>query len=1018
MKGGALLAFLGLWLFFGVAGAVEVTILPGNTESFELRSIPIPGGETTTLYVITGSPVRLRVDGDLIIAERIEFDVTNRLMRIIGAGSVSYDDVSTKGRNYLLDLKSSELNFKDVFIFTKPLDVKGLQATRQPGQIDITGAAFSPCSRCQQDVQDYRFTAERMNLYPGDRLVAFNVTVYIRDLPSFFLPLMVVPLGPPDRQPRFEITRGSETQQAEVALDWPYVFGPNALGTVSLRYYADVAPNQSSSWTENVLGGTVQENYLGGGFEHRFYTARGQGNLDFFYTPSFEDRFDPTIKTLDQVDLSFGYETEEELDGLRPQILIERDDASNQRILNLTASLEQGYSDFDFRAVTQTYFDLDAGDANQTPSYSEGEGALRTYGQVSAEQSGDLTLSVGPFSLTGLRLELGAYEDYANASNPSATSSPISINNTPVIRSGRLVGGQTLTLEAFSPFSGASIAGSTSFLGSYYTTTNDDSDLERLIDWDTALGFDQTFEGGTLGLDYSRTLTQGETPFAFDAQTPSTLTNLDSSLTYTPYDWLELSVDETYTFENSREPQDVGAGPIETRLGFFNNLDWIDATLEQRFDVQEGDPGLLGASVTLTTPDAALGGSLTLRGIYDLSHLPPQDDALPDLVPINESQYDILAEASYGLYGGLDVAFGFDYNADPDALDTYYSSSYAESVFNVDTSGSVAVGESLYKPLEVGLTLGSISEGDGVPGLRAAARRDINDGTMQSLVFEAEAQAGPLEFSADQTFDFVNLDASDSEFTVTYPDIVELSGVGFWLLPPSLFGLEPDPSDPVSYSLSLSDLTFQDTEKLYELTYETTYGPFSTYDGLAGLGFSNTALTAQLNVPFGYLGTGLGPLGFGVKFGSALAIADDAIPQTYLSSADMTLTTDFFSRFALQGALAYDATPDGLGGLGSQSLGFTNFGATVRLWDDLYFSAVLDDTWEFINPTLSGPSATTPYNFQPIFYLTLDRCCWAFYVAYNTANGSLTLTLGYPGSEQGATGAFNTGLYLPRREFE
>lgn len=1024
MKTALRFAFLFL-LVFGGARAATVEVI--ETDSLEMRTIPIPGGQTTTLYVFTGSPVRIRVDGDLIIAERIEFDSTNRLMRIIGAGNVSYDDVATQGRNYLLDLSSGELNFKDVLIFTKPLDVKGIQATRQPGQIDITGGAFSPCSRCGQDVQDYRFTAERMNLYPGDRLVAFDVTVYIRDLPSFFLPLMVVPLGPPDRQPRFSITRGSDTVRAEVALDWPYVFGPNALGTVSLRYYADVDQNASNSWTENVLGGTIKQNYFGGGFEHRFYTERGRGNLDFFYTPSFVDTFDDTSKTLDEVELTFGYETEEELDGLKPEILLERDDASNQRILNLTARLSGTYSGFDMSVVTQTYFDLDQslGETNDTPSYAESEGALRTYAQVSAEQSDDLTLSVGPFSVSGLVFELGAYEDYANLSNPSSASSPIYINDAPVIRSGRLVGGQTLTLDTFSPFSGASVSGSTSFLGQYYTTVNDNGEIERLIDWDTVLGFDQTFDGGTFGLDYNRTLIQGETPFAFDSQTPSTNTDLASSFSYAPLDWLELGIEETYTFEDSRDDTEIGAGPIETRIDFFDSADWFSATLEQRYDVQEGDPGLLGAGATFRTPDAALEGSLTLRGVYDLANLPPGDRAPLDLTPINESQYDVLAEANYDLYAGLDVAFGFDNNADPDDFFTSYSSSYSSSIFDTDSVDSQFQGEPRYKPLEVGLTFGSIDEGDGVPGLRAAASRDINDGTMRSVEFEAEAQAGPLEFGARQAFDFPDGDASDlsdlgssnSSFTISYPDIIELQGVGFRLLPPSLFGLTSDALDTVTYGLSLTDLTRQDTEKLYELRYETTYGPFTAFDAVERSGFNNTELMALVNVPLGYLSTGIGPLGFGVDFASTLAIADDLLPQTYLSSADLTLTTDFFSVFALQGTLAYDALSDGSAGLSSQTLGFDDFGGTVRLWDDLYFSAILDDTWEFINPIL-GQDGNTPYNFQPIFYLTLDRCCWAFYAAYNTYNGSLTLTLGYPGSDSGLTSAFSTGLVLPRREYE
>lgn len=1019
------LAFFLLLSFSGAAQAVEVKVLESDT--IEMRNLQIPGGDSTVLYIFTGSPVRLEVDGDLIIAERIEFDNASRMLRIIGAGDVSYDDVATKGRNYLLDMGSGDLAFEDVFIFTEPLDVKGVQAIRQPGQIDVTAGAFSPCSRCAQDVQDYRFTAERMNLYPGDRLVAFNVTVYIRDLPSFFLPLMVVPLGPADRQPRLQIQRGSETERAEVALDWPYVFGANALGTVSLRYFADVDPGLSSNWAENVFGGTIIQNYFGGGFEHRFYTERGQGNLDFFYTPSFLEYSgsEASGNTRDEYQLDFGYATEEALEGLQTEILLERDDANNQRILNLTARASDSYGGFDFNYVTQTYFDLDLSreDEAETPAYRESEGALRTYVKLQASQSDDSVFSVGPFSLTNLLLEAGVFEDYANTSNVSATTSPLYINDSPIIRSGRLVGGQTLTLEAISPFSGASLSGSTDFLGQYYTTTNSNGELERLIDWNTLLSFDQTFGAGSFGVDYTRTILEGESPFGFDTQsTPANRTDLASEFLYSPLEWLDLSVSETYVFQDDREGDEIGAGPLETRVELFSDLDWFSATLEQRFDIQENDPGLLGASATFTLPDSSVNGSLNLSGAYDLSQT--QADRLG--VPINESEADLAAQIGYETYAALDVSVGYDFNGDPDDFGDYgygggYSGGYGSSfgsgggIFDEDDTES-DLGEQLYKPLELGLTLGTLEQEDALPGLRAAMQRDVNTGATESIGLEAAARLGPIEISADQAFDFDNRDASDSEFNVTVPDIIEFSGVGFGLLPPSLVGLVPDPEDTVSYGLSLADLTQQDTTKLYELSYETSYGPLDEFGGsAAGLGFSNTSLTAQVAVPLGFIGTGLGPLGFGLRLSSILAIADDELLQTYLSSGNLTLTTDFFSTVALQGTLAYAANSFGDTELSSQSLTFTDFGVTVRLWEDLYLSALLDDTWEFINPS----ATTTPYNFQPLFYLTLDRCCWAFYAAYNTENGTVSLTLGYPGSEtSGITGAFNTGLYLPRREFQ
>jgi hypothetical protein len=119
---------------------------------------------------------------------------------------------------------------------------------------------------------------------------------------------------------------------------------------------------------------------------------------------------------------------------------------------------------------------------------------------------------------------------------------------------------------------------------------------------------------------------------------------------------------------------------------------------------------------------------------------------------------------------------------------------------------------------------------------------------------------------------------------------------------------------------------------------------------------------------------------------------------TYFSNGALELTTDFFSRVAVQGGLEYLALYDeAAGGLVQQSLGLSEFGVTVRVWEDLYVSALLNDRWDFNDSTTSYP----PFEFQPTLYVTLDRCCWALYAALNTETGSIRLTLGYPAAKRG-----------------
>lgn len=1003
-----LLLLVTLLSLLGAAGAVEIDF--EDADSFERRPLELPGGGETELIVITGSPLRMTVDGDRIIAEYVEFDTESRTLRIVGPGNVGYDNVSTEGRDYVLDLSSGQLNFRDVFIFTEPLDIEGLNATRQPGQIDISAGLFSPCSRCERDVQDYRFSAERMNFYPGDRLVAFNVTVFIRELPSFFLPLMVVPLGPEERRPRFNLTRGTDTERAEVALDWPYVFGANAFGTTSLRLYADVDEGGSNGPAETILGGTVEESYFGGGFEHRFYTERGRGELTFFYTPPFLPEFSGGERTREEFSYTAGFETEAELEGFQTDLLLSRDDELNPRILNLSARASDRYGGFTFAYVTQTYFDLDLSplDTSFSPSYEQSEGALRTYARVQASPDEGLTFSAGPFTLTNLLLEAGLYEDYANSSNTSAVRPDLVVGGRSVVRAGRLLGRQTLTLAPLSPFSGSSIAGSTSYTGQLYTTANPDGEFERLIDWTTTLNAEQTFTGGSFGLDFSRVILEGETPFGFDVRTPNSRTALDADLRYTPADWVSLSVTETYVFDDTNTEEE-GAAPLRTRAELFGNLDYLDLTIEQVYDPEANDAGLLGASARVTSPDDVLTSSATLSGVYDLNRTEPVLGTVAD-----ESEVDLITSVGYLDYVEVEAAVGYDFNDAAGDFDSSFDTPY-DSLSSLEP-GSEAAGDASVKPLILGVTAGTLEQEDALPGLSVSYERDINSGETEEISYEAATRLGPLEFSAQQSFDFENADAGDTLFTLSYPDIVELQASGFAPVPPLLLGLVPDPTDSSTYQVTLEDLTQQDlSEPLYELTYATTYGAFADAEGGSALGFNSTSLTGRVNLETTFLSTGLGPLGFGLDFSSELEIADDALPLTYLSNASSELTIDFFSRVGLQGTLTYAAqySGDPITGLSSQQLTLEDFGPTVRLWDDLYVSALLLDIWDF-----TGTSNATPYNFQPIISVTLDRCCWALNAVLDTRDGTFSLSLGYPGTEEALTGAFETALELPRRRYE
>ncbi|HHO58242.1 MAG TPA: LPS-assembly protein LptD, partial [Oceanithermus profundus] len=165
-----LLALLAGW---ALAGRIEVT----QADRLELRKV----GDRE-LVVLVGAPVILKLEkGEEVRADRVEYDRAAR--RLILIGQVYYQDA--QGRvteaDYLeLYLDDESLDALEVHIQSGGIDLWGPEATRVMGQILLTQGEFTPCARCGQDPYDYSFKARKVILYPGDRLVAYDVTVYTR----------------------------------------------------------------------------------------------------------------------------------------------------------------------------------------------------------------------------------------------------------------------------------------------------------------------------------------------------------------------------------------------------------------------------------------------------------------------------------------------------------------------------------------------------------------------------------------------------------------------------------------------------------------------------------------------------------------------------------------------------------------------------------------------------------------------------------------------------------------------
>ena len=969
------------------AFAAKISIsAPGPNSSLEIRNAVLPSGEEVQYYVVRGLPVTITIDDDqTVVAEHLEIDLTNDLIRIIGFGSITTAEESFSGENLVVNLDDESFTGKDVLIVTEAIDVLGVDAERVPGQIDVLSGTFSPCSRCEQQVQDFGFRARRLELYPGDRLVAFNVTVVIREFPVLFLPLLVVPLAPPDRQPQLTLTQGTETERANVFVDWPYVSGPNALGTFSLRYYADIMPGEGNFFSNNLLGGSVQASYLGGGINHRFYTDIGAGVFDFFYVPSFIDYVGsgadrlPTDKTRDEFTLRFRYDTAPELsdqDLVTTNVLFERDDARLQRIAEYGVSLSRTFGRVRATVNTQGFIDLDPDDDVDTPSY-DGAEPLRTPAALDFRAE-DEPFSIGPFRFSNLRLNMGVFEDQSNPTNRSAASRFR-------VSAGRVLEQHSITLEPLNPWTGLSISGSTDFLGQYYSTQ------ERFVDWYTRLEISQTFgNSGSFNLNFERDIQEGETPFLFDSPAnPRNIIRMDPSLTFNPAPWLSFSTRGGYVFVYDVRPDAEGFDPIITNLSLFNNSSWFSLSFENTYDIREEDPGTLITRLDLRSPTPEVDASLNVTYIDDLYPLDPERPG----ERINESELSF--SARYGIRPFVEVNFDGGTRFEPPIPE------------NDDPPARL-------KPFNLGVTFGTTDTLDTVPSLGFRLERDLNEQETDQFDISFGATIAPFEVALTTNFNFEtarnDIEATSptapwsSTLSVTWRDVATFEAKNYPFIPPKFVGLEVNENARVNQSVDLYD-NFETEDIDWRLSYRSTLNP-ELKDGRGG--FENTALEFRVQA----LNLASGPSQFGVEFLAKWRLLDDQLDRTFLDEMNFTLLGSFYDTFGVQGSLGYNGNySSGAEELSQSRLTIDDLAFTVKLYSEIYISAIFNDIWDFTNTN----DEETPYNFQPEIRVTWDRCCWALYGSWDTEDGAISITLTTPGAAQGFTQDLDSPFIIPRR---
>ncbi len=968
------LFFLFPFSFFlspALAEPITIETTKGDpSNQLEIRNVTLPDGTEIDLLIIRSSLVKITInDNQIILAKEIELDQTNSILRIIGNGSIQTEDGITEGENLVYDLTDDTFRGRDVLISTTEIDVIGIDATRIPGQINVATSRFSPCGRCNQQTEDFGFRAKKLLLYPGDRLVAYDVQMVIRDFPVLFFPILVVPLGPSDRQPKLTIKRATESTQGEVILDWPYVMGAGDYGMVNIHYYADVTLNQSNFFANAFLGGKVTESYLGTGLAHTFITDTGLGTFNFNYTPGFLDDSETTKgKALYKV--KFAYDSDQGFDAFKTHLLFERDDSQNNRILKYEVEFRHVFAGLEGAFTSNGYLDLEPEETDSRPYFYTPN---RTIAKFEVKPQAE-SFQLGGISISQVLFELGFFGDYPRFSTDNQS-----------IYGARLTEGHTITLDPLSPWKGLEITGSSTFKGQYYSLENNDGIPHRLINWNTNLNVKQTLsDKASLSLSFVRNINEGSSPFAFDYSTPNNAVYVQGNLSLTPWPWLRFTTGTKYNFLNERRSTQLGFDPLVSELTLFENLGWISLSFRNDYQLARektpADPGNLTGTFILRSPESQLDAELKFSYLKDLYVFNSRGKAR------DESEFN----------------FSFRYGLPPYLTFDMSGGSWAE--FPDNESGPV-------KPFVLGLTVGTTDQQDYIPSFRVGYGYDFNDDEIDSLSFELTAAAQPIEVSLSETFGIEqNEDTTSttyrldsSNYRVAWKGVASFEASGFPILTP--FALDPELQQ--SWRFVLQDDLAEDID--FSLTYSTLYDPSPETPKTAGRYFSGTTLEARADLS----DQSLYGVSYNLSFFSTLRMRDDLLEQTYLDSLGLEFSSDFYGRVGFQGKLSYDGNyNDDLDKLDQSSLTLDDVAITVKILDELYVSSIFNELW-YLNDT--NPEGVNALNFQPELRVIWDRCCWALYSSWDTASGKFTFTITTPGGNKGFSQAFPSEIKLPGR---
>jgi hypothetical protein len=956
-----------------VAEAKTITIV--TADRLEFRNVTTPSGEKEEYITIQGSPAIVRIDDDELEASRIEYNKTKRTLTVIGEGVFRGKTDTIAGRDFVVDLDKDTLDGGDVIIVTSEIDVIGVDAQRVPGQLEVSQGYFSPCGRCGRTPNDYGFRAQYLTLYPGDRLIARNVTVLIADEPVMFLPIVVLFLGDPARQPRFSFTTGGDNggDGTQISADLPFVTGDFGVGFAFLRYfqYRQPAFGFGTDYTAYNLFGGVNRTRL---YLLALPPADARATKDGTVVPPSVTGalLAYTLSTDGRIELTPGADSEDALPPVSFSARVSRRD-SNINDPTLTSPSNSGgfgglgsdcqptVSSFgsDRRTDIAVRFcmrnqnfsgDLELNgfiDNHDTSGFTDDQrlrslpsGIIQYLPELRVTLLGGTLPKLGGFSVNSFGVKIGRIAAPVNTFNRSAT---VLANGSPYISALRLETSYALgfTTEIWS---GGTFTASNSFIGRYYTTRNPvtpgtqqqgqngNGELERNVNLSIGLGFRQALFDNKLsfGFGYQFNLSEGESPFSFDSvprRPASEALNFD--LTARPLGWLSLSLRENYDARRICDALCIrfdGGRPVKLDpLDFSVTINPVplNASFNYRYDLWRNQA---------VSWSARVGNAVTSGTSFSVS-TGYRFGAIVDFLSTNS----LLAR-----YDDLNATLGYR---------------------TPDSSFSASLG------FTENVNLGQIRRWTLSSTLLIGPREDL-------LSLNLNQTLTPPQYDIQPTQNFFRLNSS---LNASYAGLNANLQTNFDFRDWAYSTQTPLPPNNLSLTVSSSSRDINSNQNVswsVNLSSLLAFGPLALYQPRLSGSLSWSQPNASFNLSAVYNLPGVGQ--------------DFELSNLQLSSIDL----DVAPGVGLKGSLSYARSRSGT--TMTETFGLTPLGVTFALAGadqpkpEVYFSVQLNTTLTltYVDGVRTSPDPLL--QIRPRFTLIFDRCCYAVQVVFDAGgtNGS------------------------------